>query len=161
MSRPIAHLAVYKLGAIAVPMSVLFGPGAIEHRLLDSEAKALILETDRMPSTEHVPAVAPITIGLGSDGATNSLAFWKLIEAASDRFVVTETSSEAGALIIYTSGTTGQPKGALHSHRVLIGHLPGFELSHDFFPQAGDRFWTPADWAWIAGLMNGLFCTWY
>src|SRR5262245_30606813 len=60
MSRPIAHLAVYKLGAIAVPMSVLFGPGAIEHRLLDSEAKALILETDRMPSTEHVPAVAPI-----------------------------------------------------------------------------------------------------
>jgi acetyl-CoA synthetase len=59
-------------------------------------------------------------------------------------------------VIIYTSGTTGQPKGALHAHRVLLGHLPGVELPHRFFPQAGDLFWTPADWAWIGGLFDVL-----
>ena len=63
--------------------------------------------------------------------------------------------------MIYTSGTTGASKGALHGHRVLLGHQPGFQLSHDRFPRPGDRFWTPADWAWIGGLMNGLFSCWY
>ena len=58
--------------------------------------------------------------------------------------------------MIYTSGTTGQAKGALHAHRVLLGHLPGIEMPHDFFPQAGDRFWTPADWAWAGGLLDCL-----
>ena len=58
--------------------------------------------------------------------------------------------------MIFTSGTTGQAKGALHGHRVLLGHLPGIEMPHDFFPQAGDRFWTPADWAWAGGLLDCL-----
>ena len=58
--------------------------------------------------------------------------------------------------MIFTSGTTGQAKGALHGHRVLLGHLPGVEMPHDFFPQAGDRFWTPADWAWAGGLLDCL-----
>ena len=59
-------------------------------------------------------------------------------------------------MMIYTSGTTGRPKGALHGHRVLLGHLPGVEMPHDFFPQPGDRFWTPADWAWAGGLLDCL-----
>jgi acetyl-CoA synthetase len=59
-------------------------------------------------------------------------------------------------MMIYTSGTTGQPKGALHGHRVLLGHLPGAELPHFEFPQAGDRYWTPADWAWAGGLLDVL-----
>ena len=57
-------------------------------------------------------------------------------------------------MMIYTSGTTGPPKGALEPHRVLLGHLPGVEYVHEFFPQAGDRMWTPADWAWAGGLLN-------
>ena len=58
--------------------------------------------------------------------------------------------------MVYTSGTTGPPKGALHAHRVLLGHLPGIEVPHEFLPQPGDRFWTPADWAWAGGLLNVL-----
>ena len=65
------------------------------------------------------------------------------------------------AFLIYTSGTTAQPKGVLHAHRALYGHLPGFELSHSYFPAAGDIFWTPADWAWIGGLMDALSRRWY
>jgi acetyl-CoA synthetase len=58
--------------------------------------------------------------------------------------------------MIYTSGTTGPAKGALHGHRVLLGHLPGVEMPHEFLPQPGDRLWTPADWAWAGGLLNVL-----
>ena len=60
------------------------------------------------------------------------------------------------ALMIYTSGTTGLAKGALHAHRVLLGHLPGVQMPHDDFPQPGDLMWTPADWAWAGGLLNVL-----
>jgi acetyl-CoA synthetase len=157
----IAHLAVYKLGAIAVPMSTLFGPDALEVRLRDSGARVVVtnaetlgkIETllDRLPAlerfilTERVPARRPaITVEDALAGGAAEL------EAA-------VTTPDDPALLIYTSGTTGGPKGALHGHRVLFGHLPGFELSHDFFPQPGDCFWTPADWAWIGGLMDALF----
>ncbi|MGG6496997.1 UNVERIFIED_CONTAM: AMP-binding protein, partial [Bacteroidetes bacterium 56_B9] len=71
------------------------------------------------------------------------------------------TSPDDPAIIIYTSGTTGNPKGALHAHRVLLGHLPNVEMAHDFFPKPGDLMWTPADWAWIGGLFDALFPAWY
>jgi acetyl-CoA synthetase len=63
--------------------------------------------------------------------------------------------------MIFTSGTTGPPKGALHGHRVLLGHLPGVQFHHEFFPQPGDRTWTPADWAWAGGLLNILLPSLY
>ena len=71
------------------------------------------------------------------------------------------TTADDPAVIIYTSGTTGSPKGAVHAHRVLLGHLPGVEMPHGFFPQPGDRFWTPADWAWIGGLFDVLMPSWH
>jgi acetyl-CoA synthetase len=64
-------------------------------------------------------------------------------------------------VLIYTSGTTGPPKGALMPHRALIGNLPGFVASQDWFPQPGDVFWSPADWAWTGGLMDALLPTLY
>src|SRR6202012_2870741 len=92
---------------------------------------------------------------IGSDHDAG-LSFSAVLEKASDRFVPVATGPDDPALLIYTSGTTGNPKGALHAHRVLLGHLPGVELSHDFFPQSGDLIWTPADWAWIGGLLDVL-----
>lgn len=80
---------------------------------------------------------------------------------ASARFRSVESMAEDPAIIIYTSGTTGQPKGALHAHRFLLGHLPGVLLPHDFPPKPGDLFWTPADWAWIGGLYDVLFPAWH
>jgi acetyl-CoA synthetase len=66
------------------------------------------------------------------------------------------TLADDPALMIYTSGTTGLAKGALHAHRVLLGHLPGVQMPHDDFPKTGDLMWTPADWAWAGGLLNVL-----
>ena len=62
---------------------------------------------------------------------------------------------------IYTSGTTGPPKGALIPHRALIGNLPGFVASHNWFPQDDAVFWSPADWAWTGGLMDALLPSLY
>ena len=88
-----------------------------------------------------------------ADGAEDFHAM--LARAASD-FTPVATTPDDPALMVYTSGTTGPPKGALHAHRVLLGHLPGIEFPHEFLPQPGDRFWTPADWAWAGGLLNVL-----
>ncbi len=142
----IAHIAIYKLGAIAVPLSGAFGRDALEVRLRGSGPSVILGERE---SLERVAA-------LGFDGALidvdNDLE--RLLAAASPDFVAAATTPDTPALLVYTSGTTGPPKGALHGHRVLAGHMPGFELSHDFFPQPDDRIWTPADWAWIGGLYD-------
>ncbi len=162
LETAIAHLATYKIGAVAVPMSVLFGPDALRHRLGDSAARAVV--TDGR-SLEGVAAVAAELGGLevivvDRNASAPHHGFWPLLEAASDHLTAVDTDAETPALLIYTSGTTGPPKGALHAHRVLLGHAPGFRLSHDFFPQADDCMWSPADWAWIGGLVNCLLSSW-
>jgi acetyl-CoA synthetase len=156
----IAHLAIYKLGAVAVPLFVQFGPDALEHRLFDSGAKALITDSENLPKIARgLPELATILIVEG-DGGGHPL-FWPALERARDEFAPADTAADDPALIIYTSGTTGKPKGALHAHRVLLGHLPGVQLPHDFFPQPGDLYWTPADWAWIGGLLDVLLPSLY
>ncbi|MDB5372617.1 MAG: AMP-dependent synthetase, partial [Belnapia sp.] len=145
----IAHLAAYKLGAIAVPLFQLFQEQALEFRLRDSGAAALI--TDAIGEAKLAGLELPeLRLVLSTDRMPAELA------RASDRFTPRDTLADDPAVIIYTSGTTGSPKGALHAHRVLLGHLPGVEMPQDLFPQPGDLFWTPADWAWIGGLFDVL-----
>ena len=156
----IAHLAIYKLGAVAVPLFVQFGPDALEHRLADSAARALITDGENLAK---IPASLPdlATILVVEGDSRGHPLFWPTLERARDEFMPADTGRDDPALIIYTSGTTGKPKGALHAHRVLLGHLPGVQLPHDFFPQPGDLYWTPADWAWIGGLLDVLLPSLY
>jgi acetyl-CoA synthetase len=157
----ISHVAVYKGGMIAVPLFTLFGPDALEYRLADSGARVLITDTASIEKIAAIRACLPqlasllIVDGAGSE-AGRTIDLRQAMAAASDRFTPVDTRADDPAIIIYTSGTTGPPKGALHAHRVLLGHLPGVEMPHEFFPQPGDHFWTPADWAWIGGLFE--FC---
>lgn len=158
----IAHLAVYKLGAIAVPLSMLFGPQALAYRLGDGAARAVIADPSALDALAEVAADLPdLQIVVAGPAAPPYHALSDLLADGAAAFTPAATTPETPALLIYTSGTTGAPKGALHGHRVLLGHLPGFELSHEFFPREGDRFWTPADWAWIGGLMDALMPSWY
>lgn len=155
----IVHLAVYKLGAIAVPLAALFGSDALRYRLTDSGARALVTNAAGLakvaPLRSDLPQLAEVVSIDGPD--EGALGFADLMQKASDRFTCRDTGLNDPALMIYTSGTTGQPKGVLHGHRVLLGHLPGIELSQEFLGQPGDLLWTPADWAWAGGLLNALF----
>ncbi|MBK4215840.1 AMP-binding protein [Paracoccus caeni] len=137
-----AHLAVWKSAAISVPLFKLFGPEALELRLRDAGVKTVIADTEGREMLARFPDLRVI---VPEDGLSD----------AGD-FAARPTGPETPAVIIYTSGTTGAPKGALHAHRVLTGHLPGVEMSHDLLGQPGDCIWSPADWAWIGGLFDVL-----
>lgn len=155
----VSHVAAYKLGAIALPLFTLFGPEALEYRLKDSAAKILVTDSDNVEKVlsirDNLGELRHIIVTDGG-GDKETLSYKALLGKASRKFTAEKTKAEDPALLIYTSGTTGPPKGALHAHRVLLGHLPGVEFPHNFFPQKGDLFWTPADWAWAGGLLDVL-----
>jgi acetyl-CoA synthetase len=155
----VAHIACYQMGAVAVPLSFLFGPDALEYRLRNSAARVALVDPaslpnlipirDRLPHLEHVVAVAGAREAWTED--------WNaMLAEASPEFDPVATRATDPALLIYTSGTTGPPKGALMPQQCLLGNLPGFVHSHDLFPQEHDLFWSPADWAWTGGLMDAL-----
>jgi acetyl-CoA synthetase len=153
----IAHIAVYKLGAVALPLAVLFGPDAMEYRLGDSGAKVAISDAGHTEMLNDIrPRLPALETIIVCDTSTAGEPFWDLLGCASEEFAAVNTRSDDPALLIYTSGTTGPPKGALKAHRCLPGNLPGFELSQNFFPLEHDLMWTPADWAWTGGLLDGL-----
>lgn len=152
----IVHMAIYKLGAIAVPLAVLFGVDAIAYRLQDAGIKALITDGGGLAKIAQIE-LRPQTLEtiLCTDGASaGGIDLPRELASASEDFVTADTGLNDPAMMVYTSGTTGAPKGALHGHRVLLGHLPGTQYTHDFLPQSGDLLWTPADWAWAGGLLN-------
>ncbi|MCP8940228.1 acyl-CoA synthetase [Alsobacter sp. SYSU M60028] len=153
-----AHIAAYKLGAIAIPLFTLFGVEALTHRLRDAGASAVVTNAEGAAKLAAIRDGLPdLKLVVTTDGQPEgAVDLASVMAGQSDRFTPVDTGPDDPALIIYTSGTTGQPKGALHAHRVLLGHLPGVEISHDLFPQPGDRIWTPADWAWIGGLLDVL-----
>ena len=136
-----AHIAAWRIGAISVPLFKLFRRDALQSRLDDSGAGVVVTDDEgaSMLSGMGVAALRQADLP-NSTKASGGV----------------DTTPDDPAVLIYTSGTTGAPKGALHGHRVLTGHLPGVEISHDFLGQPGDRLWTPADWAWIGGLFDVL-----
>jgi acetyl-CoA synthetase len=164
LELPVAHMAAFRSGLVSIPLFALFGEDALEFRLSNSGAKAIVTDAsgweklakirDRLPELANVYVV-------GDAAPSGTKSFRASLEAASPEFATVDTSAEDPALIIYTSGTTGNPKGALHAHRVVLGHMPNIEMCHDFFPRPGDLIWTPADWAWIGGLINAVFASWY
>ena len=136
-----AHIAIWKLGAVSIPLFKLFRHDALLSRLGDAGAAWVVTDEDGAGMLEGMAAQALLPDTLTLDEAP---------------FEPVPTGPDDPAVLIYTSGTTGSPKGALHGHRMLTGHLPGVEMSHDFLGREGDCLWTPADWAWIGGLYDVL-----
>ena len=159
----VAYIAVLQMGAVAMPLSMLFGPDALEFRLIDSEAVLAICDdsvADTVSTSQvncpELRAVLPIALISAST------------HLQSDRFTIVDTLADEAAVLIYTSGTTGPPKGALIPHRALIGNLTGFVCSQNWFDfdgvtnaESSAVFWSPADWAWTGGLMDALLPTLY
>lgn len=152
----LAHLACYKLGAIVVPLFTLFGEDGLQYRLANSGAKIVVTDSANLAKVVNIRDTLPELEAVYCIDASGGgmLDFWAELGRASDQIEVADTGLNTPAFISYTSGTTGPPKGALHGHKVLLGHLPGVETHHNFLPQKGDCLWTPADWAWMGGLTN-------
>ncbi|ORE95356.1 acetyl-CoA synthetase [Stappia sp. 22II-S9-Z10] len=154
----LGHIASAKMGCVSIPLFTLFGVDALRHRLRDSGARAVITNAVGAARIAAIRADLPaLDVVLSVDGAGDGAEdFAAACAGMSADFTPVDTLAEDPAILIYTSGTTGDPKGALHAHRVLLGHLPGVEVSHNLMPQPGDLIWTPADWAWIGGLLDVL-----
>ena len=159
----LSHMACFKSGKISIPLFSLFGDDALLFRLKDSGASTVICDALSIEKIKRINEFLPclkniISINRKKSDAT-VLSFYELISNASDKYKNVESKSNDPALIIYTSGTTGDPKGALLPHKVLLGHIPGVEMPHEFLTSSHpvtDCFWTPADWAWIGGLFDVL-----
>ncbi|UCG99029.1 MAG: AMP-binding protein [Burkholderiales bacterium] len=159
----VAHLACYQMAAVAMPLSVLFGPEALVFRLNDGTAKVAICDASTAATLVGLRDACPtLKQVICVDGPADGLADWSaLLARAADRFSLAVTRAADPAVLIYTSGTTGPPKGALIPHSAMIGNLTGFVASQNWFPRPGDVFWSPADWAWTGGLMDALLPTLY
>lgn len=160
----ISHVAAWKMGAVSIPLFSLFGEEALSFRLNDSGAKVIVTESIHLAKIEAIRNQLPelkLIIVIDGKGSDETVDLWEGLEQSSDQFETLDTAATDPAYIVYTSGTTGNPKGALQGHRSLLGHMPAIEFFHDFLPQADDLMWTPADWAWIGGLMNCLMGAWF
>jgi acetyl-CoA synthetase len=159
----VAHIAIYSVGAVVLPLSNLFGPEALEQRLRDAQVRVAIFDdlsgANVLASQPRCPTLTQL---IGIDVIDERVLPWhKLLIRQPTHFKAVLTKSSEPAILLYTSGTTGAPKGALLPHSVLIGNLPGFVASQNWFPQPKDVFWSPADWAWTGGMMDALLPTLY
>ena len=165
----VAYMAVFQMGAVAMPLSMLFGPEALAFRLQDSEAVVAICDDSSIVSIRAVRAECPaLRSVVAVDAAGGDLDYSAAVAQHQSAFQAVKTKAEEAAILIYTSGTTGPPKGALLPHRALVGNLPGFVCSQNWFGFDGKTnadsdavFWSPADWAWTGGLMDALLPSLY
>jgi acetyl-CoA synthetase len=177
----VAYMAVFQLGAVAMPLSILFGPEALEYRLQNSDAVVAICDENSFAAIQEVRGKCPAlrqVIGVGKIAGDADVRYEHGTAKQGSGFTAARTQADEGAVLIYTSGTTGPPKGALIPHRALIGNLPGFVCSQNWFgfsphpsplpeEEGAERvdseavFWSPADWAWTGGLMDALLPSLY
>jgi acetyl-CoA synthetase len=159
----IGHVACWKAGLVSVPTSILFAADAVAYRLNAVGVRVVITDLANLPSVEKARLLAPAMkhVFLTDGAASNAPSIAEAIEPARDHFENVDTAADDPAFLNFTSGTTGNPKGALQAHRSMLGHMPGAEMGFDSFPQPGDCMWSPADWAWLAGLMDVLMPAWF
>jgi len=129
--------ATWKLGALLLSMSVLYGDDGIRHRLTDSQAAVLV--TDEANAVRF--SAGPVPSLLVLDEHT--------FDGVPAAFETLDTAADDPAQLYYTSGTTGLAKGIVHAHRYLLGHEE-FDYCHDV--QEGERFHGMGEWAWAAGI---------
>ncbi len=158
-----AVLAVLGVGAVLLPLSPQLGTDALALRLRDAGARTIIADPGAAPELAFIMEKCPSVQQLvGLDFQNDYTLSWRSLQAReSVEFRPVPTLAEDPAILLYTAGTTGMPKGVLHAHRVLIGVLPAFVATQNWYPLTGDLFWSPVDWTTAPGLLHGLLSVLY
>lgn len=158
-----ASLAIWSTGAVLVPLSPHLGQDGLTLRLRDAETRIIIADATAAPELTHVMRQCTCVqqlIGLEFQN-DDTLAWRTLLARETTHFEPATTLADDPAILLYTAGTTGMPKGVLHAHRVLIGILPAFVASQNWYPRPNDLFWSPIDWSTAPGLLHGLLAVMY
>ncbi|TML09264.1 MAG: AMP-dependent synthetase [Actinobacteria bacterium] len=124
----------WKLGALLLSMSVLYGDEGVRHRLGDSTPAVLVTDKANAPRFDHEKVLVL------DDG---------LLDGAPTDAISTDTAADDPAQLYYTSGTTGLAKGIIHAHRYILAHEE-FVYCHEV--QDGELFHGMGEWAWAAGI---------
>jgi len=159
----IAHAGIHYLGGIVLTLSQLYGPDTVEHILKDSECKIIISESaawaslrkhrERFESLEHCI--------LNKSIESDEILFTDVLTTDHTGFQPVDTLADDPALLMYTSGSTGMPKGMLHAHRIIHAYLPTLTMVFNLELDLPDQiFWSPADWAWVGGLLDLALPAW-
>lgn len=153
----VTNIAVQKLGAVIVPLSARFGPDGLQYRLEDSGTIAYVTGPGNIETLREVRGdledLQTVFVTKGIDPADDEVPLREAMEGASVDFETVETNADDNAYIIYTSGTTGAPKGVVHTHELLIGHLPLFIAGFcDLELDDEDVFRIPVEWSWLGSL---------
>jgi acetyl-CoA synthetase len=149
----ISYIALWKIGAVPVPLSTLFGPDGLEHRLSDSGAKAAVVDVSNLTAYREIKSELgdqEFTLTVGDVSRESDEAdFWTALSDESPEFDVADTTPDDDFLLMYTSGTTGAPKGVRHAHRSVIGQIPGHLTNfYDLNLNDEEVCWSPTEYTW-------------
>ncbi|MWV38424.1 AMP-binding protein [Natrialba sp. INN-245] len=162
----LAHLAAWKLGAVSVPLSTLYGADALEFRLSDCDASAVFVDqdlsetlADALESIDTVECVVEMGGTTSHIEGIETVGFDEIDGETS--YEAVETAADDPALILYTSGTTGRPKGVVQDHQSLLGWLPSFQMCFELpWHDSDPLLYATPDLAWIGGI-NLVLGSWH
>jgi acetyl-CoA synthetase len=155
----IAHIAAWKLGAVSIPLSMMFGPDALEYRLDDAAAAAYVVHDDSLDAarsiTGDLDALQTVLTLDAEVTDSDKTPFWDAVKDHSPHFETVDTSHDDNAMILYTSGTTSDPKGVLYGHEVVLGYVPAQICApFNFDVRPSDVPWAPPEWSWNGALFG-------
>jgi long-chain acyl-CoA synthetase len=117
--------AVWRIGAVVVPMNYLIGEEESAYIYQDCGAETVISSSEFLPKIEACRAKAPAAknvILIDKEVPKGYQSYWELVEESSDELEIVKTDDDELAALVYTAGTTGRPKGVMHSHYGLFSN---------------------------------------